>query len=67
MTTSLCVMLTAPSQSSVAVTVESSAAGTAVAHCTVTSAGLLVMIGAVVSLTVIVWVRLAALPQASVA
>ena len=54
-------------QVSVDTTALSLGAGTALAHWTVTSAGMLVIAGAVLSLTVIVWVRLLLLPQASVA
>src|SRR5436309_1996590 len=64
---SLWVMTGAPPQLSVATTAVSSAAGTTPAHWTVTSAGMLVMTGALVSLTVMVWMRLLLLPQASVA
>ena len=51
----------------VALTAVLSAAGTAVAQLTVVFDGLLVMTGTVSSSTVIVWVMLAVLPQASVA
>src|SRR3989454_5100045 len=64
---SLWVMTGVPLQLSVAMTAPSLGAGTALAHWTVTSAGMLVMTGAVLSLTVMVWVRLLLLPQASVA
>src|SRR5258708_37618524 len=48
---SLCVMTTVPPQPSVATTAPSFGAGTALAHLTVTLAGMLVMTGAVVSVT----------------
>src|SRR5436189_1494808 len=64
---SLCEITGAPPQLSVASTEASLAAGTAPAHWTVTSAGMLVITGAVLSLTVMVWVWLLLLPQASVA
>ena len=60
------VTLTAPPQPSLAVTLPVSGAGTALAQLTVTAAGQ-VILGAVVSLTVIVWVQVVLLPHASVA
>ena len=59
--------VTVPPQLSVAVTWESSAAGTAKAHCTVTLPGPLVIVGAVVSTTVMICAQLAVLPLGSVA
>src|ERR1043165_2123419 len=56
-----------PPQLSVAITAAVLAAGTALAHWTVTSAGMLVITGGLVSLTVMVWTWLLLLPQASVA
>src|SRR5512137_2462995 len=64
---SLWVMTVVPSQLSVATTAASLGAGTALAHWTVTSAGMPVMTGAVLSLTVMVWIWLLLLPQTSVA
>ena len=62
----VCVIVT-QQQLSVATTAPWLAAGRALAHWTVTSAGMLVMTGAVLSLTVMVWVWLLLLPQTSVA
>src|SRR3974390_1038731 len=56
-----------PPQLSVATTAASLGTGTALVHWTVTSAGILVMTGAVLSLTVMVCTALLLLPQASVA
>jgi hypothetical protein len=53
-------------QLSVAVTVLMSAAGTSVMQATVTPAGQ-VMMGAMLSFTVIVWLQVAVLPQLSTA
>src|SRR5436190_8305523 len=64
---SLWVITGAPPQLSVALTAPSLPAGTALAHWTVTSLGIAVMTGAVVSFTVMVCVWLLALPQGSVA
>ena len=60
-------MVTVPLQLSVAVTAASLAAGTADEQLTVTLAGMLLMIGAVLSYTVIVCVIEDALPHTSVA
>ena len=57
--------VTAP-QLSVAVTAAGLGAGTSAGHCTVTGGGQ-VMAGGTVSVTMIVWVQVAILPQASVA
>src|SRR5689334_353787 len=56
-----------PPQASVATTLASLGAGTALGQLTVTSAGMLLITGAVSSSTVIVWTRLLLLPHASVA
>src|SRR5437899_5458541 len=55
-----------PPQLSLAVTLAVSGAGTALAQATVTAAGQLIA-GGTVSLTVIVWVQVWLLPEASVA
>ena len=60
-------MVTVPLQLSVAVTAASLAAGTADEQLTVTLAGMLLMIGAVISFTVMVCDVVLLLPQASVA
>ena len=65
--TSLLVMVNVPPQLSVATTAPLFAAGTAAKLLTVTFAGMLVITGAVWSLTVMVCVALDALPHASVA
>src|SRR6476620_1086145 len=65
--TSLCVMTGVPPQLSFATTAASLTAGTALAQLTVTSAGMLVIPGAVMSFTVIVWVLVLKVPQACVA
>src|SRR5438093_13542584 len=62
---STCATVTAPPQLSVASTAASLAAGTWAAHWTVLSGAHWVITGAVVSLTVIVWVQVALLPQRS--
>ena len=59
------VTVTAP-QLSVAVTLEISGLGTFPEHCTVTGGGQ-VIVGGVLSLTVMICVQVALLPQASVA
>src|SRR5690242_6584711 len=64
---SLWLITGAPPQLSVATTAASSAARIAPTHCTVTSAGTLVITGRVSSLTVMVWIWLLLLPQESVA
>src|ERR1041384_5694153 len=65
--TSACVTVSVPAQLSVATTAPSLAGGTSAAQSTVVLAGMLVIVGAVRSSTVIVWVALLALPHASVA
>src|SRR5439155_1409475 len=64
---SLWVMTGMPPQLSVATTALWSAGGTALAQETVTSVGMLLITGALVSLTEMVCVRLLQLPQLSVA
>jgi hypothetical protein len=54
-------------QLSVAATCESSATGTAVAHEYVASLGNAVIVGTLVALTVMIWLLVDELPQASVA
>src|SRR5215471_19321953 len=62
-----CVTVTGPLQLSLATTPASFGGGICEAHDTVTSAGHWVITGALVSLTVIVWVQLALLLQESLA
>src|ERR1044072_9156200 len=65
--TSLCVIVTGPIQLSVATTALSLAAGASDAQLTVTSAGMLLITGAILSFTVMVCVLDELLPHASVA
>ena len=65
--TSLCVMVTVPLQLSDATTAASLADGTADEQLTVTLAGMLLMIGAVISYTVMVCDEVLLLPHISVA
>ena len=59
------VTVVAPPQLSLAVTVSGFAGGTRFAHCTVTFGGQ-VIVGTVLSKTVITWAQVAEFPQASV-
>jgi len=61
------VTVTGPPQLSVAITPESFGGGICAAHDTVASPGHWVITGAVVSLTVMIWVQLTLLPQVSLA
>src|SRR5687768_10724582 len=66
MTSVATVTVTAPAQLSVATTAPVFAGGTRLAHCTVTFAGQ-VIVGGVLSKTVIVWAQVPELPHASTA
>ena len=66
-TSAATVIATAPAQLSVATMAAIFAAGIAAAHVTVTSATQLVITGAELSSTVIVWLQVATLPQTSTA